>query len=72
MSKKMNWSRASKTYGRKTLDHRFERDIPDRADRWLAKAEQRERRTRPQMTAPSTIAASSDWLLPLAPGQLPW
>jgi hypothetical protein len=38
---KMNWNRAAKLYGRRTLDRRFENEIPDRAQRWLAKAENR-------------------------------
>lgn len=40
---KMNHYRASKVYGRQTLDWRYENLVPDRADRWLARAEQRQR-----------------------------
>jgi ABC-type phosphonate transport system ATPase subunit len=33
---KLNWWRSTKLYGRQTVDHRHEHDIPDKADRWLA------------------------------------
>ena len=37
---KMNWRRAQ-FYGRRTLDHRYENDVPDAAERWLRRAERR-------------------------------
>jgi hypothetical protein len=45
---KLDWRRAQ-LYGRPSLDHRYENDVPDRADRWLAAAERRQmqRRRRP-------------------------
>jgi len=44
---KMNWSRASKLYGRRgTLDFRFENEVPDRAARWLRANERRQRERR--------------------------
>jgi hypothetical protein len=47
---KLNWWRATKLYRRPTLDHRFENDTPDRADRWLVAVERRQaqRRQRPR------------------------
>jgi hypothetical protein len=51
MSGKLNWWRAGKLYGRQTLDKRYEGDIPDRADKWLAAVERRQsknRRPRPR------------------------
>jgi hypothetical protein len=47
---KLNWWRAGKLYRRPTLDWRYEHDIPDRADRWLAAVErqQAQRRQRPR------------------------
>ena len=36
----MNWRRAQ-LYGRRTLDHRYENDVPDAAERWLRRAERR-------------------------------
>jgi hypothetical protein len=35
---RMNWRRAQ-LYGRRTLDHRYENDAPDAAERWLRRAE---------------------------------
>jgi len=37
---KMNW-RCAQFYGRRTLDHRFENEMPDAAERWLRRAERR-------------------------------
>ena len=56
----MNWWRESKLYGRRTLDRRYEFDISDRTDKWIARAEQRqrERRTRPQRSLPITMAST--------------
>jgi hypothetical protein len=44
MTGKMNWRRAH-LHGRPTLDYRYEHDIPDRAARWLAAVDRRERRS---------------------------
>jgi hypothetical protein len=57
MSGRMNWWRQGKVYGRKTLDYRYELDVPDRAEKWIAAVErnQRERR-QPRFT---TTASSS-------------
>ena len=54
---KLNWWRANKLYGQKTLDYRYELDVPDRAEKWIAAVErnQRERR-QPRFT---TTASSS-------------
>jgi hypothetical protein len=42
---KMNWARC-RFVGRPTVDHRYENELPDRAQRWLRKAKtRRERRT---------------------------
>jgi len=54
---KMNWNRAAKLYGRRTLDHRFENEILDRAERWLAKAENRQRERRITTVASSSCVA---------------
>jgi hypothetical protein len=55
MSGRMDWRKAQ-LYGRRTLDHRYENDEPDRASRWIAAVErrQRERRT---LTVPSSAIA---------------
>jgi len=47
---KLNWWRANKLYRRGTVDLRYEHDVPDRADRWLAAVERRQLqwRTRPR------------------------
>jgi hypothetical protein len=70
MTGRMNWRRA-RLYGRPTLDHRRENDVPDRADRWLRGVErrQRERRMRqipqnvrkiPHLTGNCVTAGSSE------------
>ncbi len=61
---KLNWWRATKLHRRPTLDHRYENDIPDRADRWLAAVDRRQaqRRQRPRERrsfTSSTQASSS-------------
>jgi hypothetical protein len=38
--RRMNW-RGARLSGKPTLDHRYENDVPDRADRWLRAAERR-------------------------------
>jgi hypothetical protein len=40
MTGRMDWRRA-RLAGRRTLDHRHEHDTPDRAERWLQRAERR-------------------------------
>jgi hypothetical protein len=47
---KLNWWRANKLYRRGTVDLRYENDLPDRADRWLAAVarNQAQRRQRPR------------------------
>ena len=49
---KLNWERANKLYGRRTLDHRWENDVPDRAQKWLQAVERN--RQRRSLTAPSS------------------
>jgi hypothetical protein len=44
MSGRMNWARA-RLHGRRTTDHRYEHELPDRAQRWL-EAVERNRRAR--------------------------
>jgi len=56
---KMNWSRASKLYGRRTVDHRFENDVPDRADKWLQTVERRQRERRSLTASSSGLAIRS-------------
>jgi len=60
MSGKLNWERERKLYRRRTLDHRWENDVPDRADRWLAAVEhrrlQQRRRRRERRSFSSTQA----------------
>jgi hypothetical protein len=46
MSKQMDWRRA-RLHGRPSLDIRYEHDIRDRADRWLAAVERRQQAQRP-------------------------
>jgi hypothetical protein len=61
MTGKMDWRRA-RLYGRPTLDKRYELDMPDRADKWIAAVErnQAQRRQRQReyrsLTAPSSHA----------------
>src|SRR5262245_27911136 len=43
---KMNHWRAAKLYRRMTTDHRFEHELPDRADKWLSAVERRQQRAR--------------------------
>jgi hypothetical protein len=57
MSGKMNWSRANKLYGRRTLDHRWENDVPDRAAKWLQAVERRQRERRLTTTVSSSAIA---------------
>jgi hypothetical protein len=40
---KLNWWRANKLYGQKTLDYRYELDVPDRAEKWIAAVERHQR-----------------------------
>src|SRR5262249_24545630 len=57
----MNWRRA-RLPGKPSLDHRWENDIPDRADRWLKAVErnrQQRRFTTTASSSSSTIARSS-------------
>jgi hypothetical protein len=62
---KLNWWRATKLYRRPTLDWRYEHDIPDRAERWLAAVERRlgQRRPRPRERRgfSGSTQASSGW-----------
>src|SRR5205823_14636294 len=51
MSGKMNWRRA-RLYGRSTLDHRYEGELPDRADRWLLGCFRRQRAAAKQRGVP--------------------
>jgi len=53
---KLNWERAAKLYGRRTLDHRFEYEIPDRAARWISAVERRQQQQRITTTASSSYA----------------
>ena len=39
---RMNWWKATKLYGRLTVDYRYEHDLPDRADRWLSSVDRRQ------------------------------
>ena len=56
---KMNWRRAQ-FYGRRTLDHRFENEMPDAAERWLRRAERRLQQQRITVIAWSSIISSSN------------
>jgi hypothetical protein len=47
----MDWRKA-RLYGRPTTDHRFESELPDRADRWLRAVERR------QQTRLTTLSSS--------------
>jgi hypothetical protein len=64
---KLNWWRAGKLYRRPTLDWRYEHDIPDKADRWLAAVERQQaqrRQVRPRERrsfSGSTQASSVPW-----------
>jgi hypothetical protein len=65
MSGRMDWRRA-RLHGRRTLDYRFENELPDRATRWLQAVErnQRERRSiEPSRRTKIGITANStdDW-----------
>ena len=55
---RMNWRRAQ-LYGRRTLDHRYENDVPDAAERWLRRAEHRQQR-RITVIASSSVISSSN------------
>jgi hypothetical protein len=64
MSGRMRWDLVAKLHGRRTLDYRYENDIPDRADRWLAAVERRQasRRQRPrERRSFNSTQASSAW-----------
>ena len=54
--RRMDWRRA-RLHGRPSLDHRFENDVPDRADKWLRAVERRQRERRNTLTAPSSAIA---------------
>ena len=56
MSRRMDWRRA-RLHGRPTLDHRYEHDVPDRADRWLRVVERRQRERRTYVTTRRTAKA---------------
>jgi hypothetical protein len=73
MSGKMNWARA-RLYGRQFIDKRWETDLRDEAAKWIARAQsrQRERKSRPLVTALSTAIIWNSSLPPLAPGECPW
>ena len=58
---RMDWRRAA-LYGRRTLDHRFENEMPDAAERWLRRAERRLQQQR------ITVIASSSVISPSNPG----
>jgi len=60
MSGKFNWWRQGKVYGRKTLDYRYEFELPDRAEKWLQRAEQRQMqvRQRPREYRSTTVSSS--------------
>jgi hypothetical protein len=53
---KMDWRRAA-LYGRKTLDHRFENERPDAAERWLRRAESRLQQRRAVTASSSSCVA---------------
>jgi len=52
----MDWRRV-RLHGRPSLDHRFDLDVPDRADKWLRAVESRQRERRNTLTAPSSAIA---------------
>jgi len=56
---KLNWERANKLYGRRTIDHRFEHDVPDRAERWLQAVERRQRERRTLTASSSAVVVRS-------------
>src|SRR6516164_7885987 len=56
---RMNWRRAQ-LYGRRTLDHRYENDVPDAAERWLRRAEHRLQQRRITVIASSSVISSSN------------
>jgi len=78
MSGRMDWWRAQKLYSRRAVDHRFEHDVPDRAERWLRVAEnrQRERRTiAPRMNNMNNMKnmnKPSDWITVASSAEVPW
>jgi hypothetical protein len=59
---KMNYWRAGKLYRKSSLDIRYENDVPDRAAKWLERAEERLRQQRHQArepSCPSTVATTA-------------
>ena len=56
---KMNWRRAQ-FYGRRTLDHRFENEMPDAAERWMRRAERRLQQQRITVIASSSVISPSN------------
>jgi hypothetical protein len=61
MSSRMDWRRA-RLHGRPSLDHRYENDVPDRAQRWLDAVERRQRerpRHRERRVSFSSMRSSS-------------
>src|SRR5262245_8828693 len=53
MSKRMDWRKA-RLAGRRSLDHRYEFETPDRAERWLKAVERQQRERRIPLTASSS------------------
>jgi hypothetical protein len=56
---RMDWRRAA-LYGRCTLDHRYENDVPDAAERWLRRAERRLQQQRITVIASSSVISPSN------------
>jgi hypothetical protein len=59
--RRMDWRRA-RLHGRPTLDHRYEHDIPDRAERWLRAVErnqQARQQSRPRERRRSFVTQAS-------------
>jgi hypothetical protein len=56
---KLNWWRATKLYRRPTVDFRYEHDIPDKADRWLAAVERRQAQQRQRPRVRLTFGGST-------------
>jgi hypothetical protein len=54
---KLNWWRSQKLYGRRVIDHRFENELPDAAERWLRRAESGWQRERRSLTPSSSAIA---------------
>jgi hypothetical protein len=63
MTGRMRWDLVAKLHGRRTLDHRYENDVPDRGARWLAAVErnqaQRRQHSRERRSFSGSTRASS-------------